>query len=89
MAARASVNLKRLRCVALREAGLTAGQIAERLGISRNAVIGHWWRHDNGNGKTLAENERGPRLIRLRLAPAASPETPAPRDSRPPRSGRA
>lgn len=33
------------RCVAMRK-NFTASQIAHQLGITRNAVIGHWHRHD-------------------------------------------
>lgn len=51
-------TLTRIRCVTLRAAGKTAGQIAAKLGITRNAVIGHLWRAENGNGKTLAHNRR-------------------------------
>jgi len=50
--------LTRLKCVNLRGEGLSAGQIAAKLNITKNMVIGHWWRFDNGNGKTLAHNRR-------------------------------
>lgn len=48
----------RLKCVNLRGDGLTASQVAAKLGVTKNTVIGHWWRFDNGNGKTLAHNRR-------------------------------
>lgn len=49
----------RMECVALRATGKTAGRIAMKLGITRNAVIGHLWRSQHGNGRTLAANGRG------------------------------
>lgn len=36
----------------------SASQIAKHLGISRNAVIGHWWRSRNGNRRSLSENHQ-------------------------------
>jgi len=45
-------------CIRLRGT-YSAGQIARSLGITRNAVIGHWWRAKNGPRRTLAENRVG------------------------------
>lgn len=42
----------RKKCIALRDVErLSASQIAARLGISRNAVIGHWRRDNMLRGK--------------------------------------
>lgn len=61
-----NISQNRVTCVALRDEGLSASQIALRIGITRNAVIGHWWRA-NGSVRLV-----GPRLYKAGLTNPSS-----------------
>jgi len=63
-------------CEPLRASGLSARQMAERIGTTRHAIVGHYYRHLNGLG-TLPKAVKPVAAVRVR-APRPRPLRPIP-----------